>query len=79
MPIEDTSIVDSCVTNPDLTTLTQAVVAAGLGDALSGLGLTLFAPEQRRLRCLPADVAEKLFSDAQFRPQLDLLLPRPCG
>jgi uncharacterized surface protein with fasciclin (FAS1) repeats len=70
------TIVDFVVGNPDLTSLTAAVVRAGLGNALaSGGSFTLFAPNNDAFAAVPPDIAEQLFNDSNFIPQLvDLLL-----
>jgi transforming growth factor-beta-induced protein len=73
------SIVEFVVGNPDLTSLTAAVVRAGLVDALgsdSSLGpLTLFAPNNDAFALVPPDLANQLFNDINFIPQLvDLLV-----
>ena len=73
------TIVDFVVGDEDLTTLTAAVVRAGLVDALNGPGpLTLFAPNNAAFAALGVtapDIVTKLFTDDDFIPQLqDLLL-----
>lgn len=70
------TIVDFVVGNPDLTSLTTAVVRAGLVDGLSSDGpITLFAPNNDAFAAVPADIAQKLLVDDEFIPQLqDLLL-----
>ena len=51
------TIVDAAVATPELSTLTQLVVAAGLADALSQPGhLTVFAPLNAAFEKIPADV-----------------------
>jgi transforming growth factor-beta-induced protein len=64
-----------------LTTLTAAVVRAGLVDALNSEGpLTLFAPDNEAFADVPADIANQLFLDDDFIPQLvDLLLYHVLG
>jgi transforming growth factor-beta-induced protein len=75
------TIVDFVVSNPDLTTLTQAVVRAELVDALSSEGpLTLFAPNNEAFADVPTDIFNQLFFDNDFIPQLvDLLLYHVVG
>ena len=70
------TIVDFVVGNPDLTSLTAAVVRAGLVDPLGTEGpLTLFAPNNDAFAAVPTDIADQLFNDDNFIPQLvDLLL-----
>jgi transforming growth factor-beta-induced protein len=59
--------------NPDLTTLTAAVIRAGLVDALSAI--TLFAPNNDAFDKVPPEILDQLFFDDNFIPQLqDLLL-----
>jgi transforming growth factor-beta-induced protein len=69
------TIIEFVVDNPDLTSLTAAVVRAGLVDALGSEGpFTLFAPNNEAIADIPTDVADLLFNDNNFIPQLiDLL------
>jgi transforming growth factor-beta-induced protein len=59
-----------------LTTLTEAVLRAGLADALASEGpFTLFAPSNEAFAALDPDIFNQLFFDDNFIPQLqDLLL-----
>jgi transforming growth factor-beta-induced protein len=70
------TIVDYVTGNPDLTSLTEAVIRAGLVEALDSEGpLTLFAPNNDAFAAVSADIAQKLFNETDFIPQLvDLLL-----
>lgn len=55
------TIVEVAQGNDDFSTLVAAVVAAGLGDALSGEGpLTVFAPTNAAFEALPEGLLEKL-------------------
>jgi transforming growth factor-beta-induced protein len=73
---EEETIVDFVVGNPDLTSLTAAVVRAGLVDALnSGGPFTLFAPNDRAFGALPSEIVNTLLTNDEFIPHLtDLLL-----
>jgi uncharacterized surface protein with fasciclin (FAS1) repeats len=64
------------VNNRELTSLTAAVVQAGLVGALAGSGpLTLFAPNNGAFGALPSDLVDSLLTNDEFIPQLaDLLL-----
>jgi transforming growth factor-beta-induced protein len=74
--LQQGSIVDFVVGNPDLTSLKTAVVRAGLVDALnSDASLTLFAPKNSAFRALPSDILTTLLTNDEFIPHLaDLLL-----
>jgi transforming growth factor-beta-induced protein len=69
-------IIDFVVGNPELTSLTFAVVRAGLVDALSSDGpFTLFAPNDSAFGDLPSDILNTLLTNDEFIPHLaDLLL-----
>jgi uncharacterized surface protein with fasciclin (FAS1) repeats len=75
-PVGKGTIVDFVVNNPNLTSLTAAVVQAGLVEALAGSGpLTLFAPNNGAFGALPSDLVDSLLINDEFIPQLaDLLL-----
>jgi uncharacterized surface protein with fasciclin (FAS1) repeats len=75
-PVGKGTIVDFVVNNPNLTSLTAAVVQAGLVEALAGSGpLTLFAPTNGAFGALPSDLVDSLLTNDEFIPQLaDLLL-----
>ncbi|TVR68265.1 MAG: fasciclin domain-containing protein [Marinilabiliales bacterium] len=58
------TVVDIVVGSENHTTLTAAVVAAGLADALSGEGpFTVFAPTDAAFDALPAGTVESLLED----------------
>jgi transforming growth factor-beta-induced protein len=58
-----------------LTSLTAAVVRAGLVDALSSEGpLTLFAPNNEAFAALDSELRFQLFENDEFIPQLEDLL-----
>ena len=75
-PVGRGTIVDFVVNNRELTSLTAAVVQAGLVEALAGSGpLTLFAPNNGAFGALPSDLVDSLLTNDEFIPQLaDLLL-----
>eukprot|EP00041_Stephanoeca_diplocostata_P041704 m.1645156 g.1645156 ORF g.1645156 m.1645156 type:complete len:335 (-) comp65955_c0_seq1:6-1010(-) len=59
------NIVQLAESNPELSTLVKAVVAAGLADTLSGAGpFTVFAPTNEAFDKLPAGVLERLLEPA---------------
>ena len=64
---QDTSsqnIVQIAQSNPDFSTLVQAVTAAGLADTLSGPGpFTVFAPTNAAFAALPAGTLDTLLKD----------------
>jgi hypothetical protein len=74
--INNGTIVDFVVGNPDLTSLTAAVVRAELVDVLNSEGpLTLFAPNNDAFDDAPFGIFDQLFVDLIFIPQLaDILL-----
>jgi uncharacterized surface protein with fasciclin (FAS1) repeats len=58
------SIVDIAVSNPDFSTLVDAVTEAGLVDTLSGPGpFTVFAPTNAAFEKLPAGTLETVMAD----------------
>lgn len=60
-PAETTTIVDLAVATPDLSTLVEAVVAAGLVDTLAGAGpFTVLAPQNSAFADLPEGTLESL-------------------
>jgi len=67
--------------NPNLISLTAAVLRAGLGEALATLGpITLFAPNDSAFRQVPLPLLELLLLDDEFIPHLqDLLLYHVLG
>ena len=63
-PPKPATVVDIVVGSDDHTTLTAAVVAAGLADALSGEGpFTVFAPTDAAFDALPDGTVEALLED----------------
>jgi transforming growth factor-beta-induced protein len=71
----DTSLIEFVATNPDLTTLTAAVVRAGLLGTLSSDGpFTLFAPDNDAFLALSEDIVTRLFENDEFLPHLTNLL-----
>jgi uncharacterized surface protein with fasciclin (FAS1) repeats len=70
------TVVDFVVGNPSLTSLTAAVVRAGLVDALKSAGpFTLFAPNNGAFGDLPSSILNTLLTNDEFIPHLaDLLL-----
>jgi len=61
MTEEPGTIVEVAQGNDDFSTLVAAIVAAGLGDALSGEGpFTVFAPTNAAFEALPEGLLEKL-------------------
>jgi uncharacterized surface protein with fasciclin (FAS1) repeats len=74
--LQEATIVDFVVGNPDLTALTFSVVRAGLVDALNSDGsFTLFAPNDSAFAALPGDILDTLLTNDEFIPHLaDLLL-----
>jgi transforming growth factor-beta-induced protein len=70
------TIVEFVAGNDELTSLTVAVVRAGLVDALNGPGpLTLLAPNDDAFGAVPADLLQTLLTNDEFIPHLqDLLL-----
>jgi uncharacterized surface protein with fasciclin (FAS1) repeats len=60
------TIVDVAASNPDFSTLVEAVQAAGLAETLSGDGpFTVFAPTNDAFAAVPADVLQKLLADQE--------------
>lgn len=60
----DGTIVDAALATPSLSTLADAVVAAGLADALSGEGrLTVFAPTNDAFAAIPPAILDSIVSD----------------
>jgi uncharacterized surface protein with fasciclin (FAS1) repeats len=61
----DSTIVETAVATPDLSTLTAAVKAAGLVETLSGPGpFTVFAPTNAAFAALPAGAVDTLLQPA---------------
>jgi transforming growth factor-beta-induced protein len=75
-PADGGDIVGFVVANPELTSLTAAVVRAGLVGALGSDGpFTLFAPNDSAFKALPSDILTTLLTNDEFIPHLaDLLL-----
>ena len=63
----DGTIVDAAVATPELSTLVDAVLAAGLGDALATLeNITVFAPTNDAFAALPADALGAIVGDVDL-------------
>lgn len=63
----DGSIVDAAVATPELSTLVDAVVAAGLADTLdTAEGITVYAPTNDAFAALPAGVLDAVVTDAEL-------------
>jgi transforming growth factor-beta-induced protein len=79
--LQQGTVVDFVVGNPDLTSLTFAVVRAGLVNALnSDASFTLFAPNNGAFDALPEDILNTLLTNDEFVPHLaDLLLYHVWG
>lgn len=61
------TIVDLAVATPDLSTLVEAVTAAGLVDTLSGEGpFTVFAPTNEAFAAIPAETLESILADQEL-------------
>jgi uncharacterized surface protein with fasciclin (FAS1) repeats len=78
-PVEPTqpTITGYVVSDPNLSSLTTAVVRAGLAGALDSdmVNLTLFAPNNAAFRKVPAAVLNTLLTNDEFIPHLtDLLI-----
>ncbi len=60
----DGTIVDAAVATPELSTLVEAVTAAGLGDALAtSEGITVYAPTNDAFAALPSPVLDTVLAD----------------
>ena len=60
------TVVDAAVADTDLSTLVDAITAAGLGDALAGEGpFTVFAPNNEAFAALPKADLDALLADPQ--------------
>ena len=58
------TVADAVAADPDLSTLVEAVKAAGLGDALAGAGpFTVFAPNNEAFAALPKADLDALLAD----------------
>ncbi|HEX5616554.1 MAG TPA: fasciclin domain-containing protein [Acidimicrobiia bacterium] len=61
------TIVDLAVATPDLSTLVEAVQAAGLAETLSGEGpFTVFAPTNEAFAAIPAATLESILADTEL-------------
>lgn len=60
------TVVDVVTTNEDLSTLAQALTAAGLVETLSGAGpFTVFAPTNEAFAALPEGELERLLANPE--------------
>ena len=60
----DGNIVDAALATPELSTLVDAVLAAGLDDALANAeDITVFAPTNDAFAAMPADVTGAILAD----------------
>jgi uncharacterized surface protein with fasciclin (FAS1) repeats len=60
----DGTVVDAALATPELSTLVDAVVAAGLVDALNDAeNITVYAPTNDAFAAIPADIAGALLAD----------------
>ena len=60
----DGNIVDAAVATPELSTLVDAILAAGLGDALaSAENITVFAPTNDAFAAIPSDITTAILED----------------
>jgi uncharacterized surface protein with fasciclin (FAS1) repeats len=63
----DGTIVDAAIATPALSTLVDAVTAAGLGDALATTeGITVYAPTNDAFAALPAPLLEAALADVDL-------------
>jgi len=63
----DGNIVEAAVATPELTTLVDAVLAAGLEEALATTdNITVYAPTNDAFSALPADVLETVVGDVDL-------------
>jgi uncharacterized surface protein with fasciclin (FAS1) repeats len=60
----DGNIVDAAVATPELSTLVDAILAAGLGDALATAeNITVYAPTNDAFAKIPADITAAILAD----------------
>ena len=65
------TVVDAALATPELSTLVDAVVAAGLVDALNDAeNITVYAPTNDAFAAIPADVAGALLADVPALTQV---------
>lgn len=63
----DGTIVDAAVATPELSTLVDVVLAAGLGDALATTeDITVYAPTNDAFAAIPADVLDGIVGDTDI-------------
>jgi uncharacterized surface protein with fasciclin (FAS1) repeats len=63
----DGTIVDAALATPELSTLVDAVTAAGLGDALASTdGITVYAPTNDAFAALPAPLLDAALADTEL-------------
>ena len=60
----DGNIVEAAIATPELSTLVDAVIAAGLDDALATTdNITVFAPTNDAFAAIPADITQAILDD----------------
>lgn len=60
----DGNVVEAAIATPELSTLADAVVAAGLADTLAGLeNITVHAPTNAAFDAIPVDILEAITGD----------------
>jgi uncharacterized surface protein with fasciclin (FAS1) repeats len=63
----DGNVVDAAVATPELSTLVDAVLAAGLGDALATTeNITVYAPTNAAFAALPAGILDTVVGDTDI-------------
>lgn len=63
----DGSVVDAAVATPELSTLVDAVVAAGLADALATTeNITVYAPTNDAFAAIPGDILNTFLADVDL-------------
>lgn len=61
----DGSVVDAAIATPELSTLVDAVVAAGLADTLAeAQGITVYAPTNDAFAAVPAGLLDAVLADS---------------